>query len=87
MTVVHVPSPLFSYTGGRAEIEGTGATMADVLDDLETRYPGLRFRIVDEQDRIRPTIFFTVNGRVVREISQPLSLGDDVRIVAALSGG
>lgn len=87
MTVVHVPSPLFSYTGGRAKVEGAGATLAEVLEGLETRYPGFRFRIVDEQDRIRPTILFTVNGRVVREISEALAPGDEVHIIAALSGG
>ena len=53
MTVVHVPSPLFSYTGNRAQVTATGATLAEILDDLDRRFPGFKFRVVNEQDRIR----------------------------------
>ena len=87
MSVVHVPSPLFSYTGGRAKVESAGATVAEVLEGLEHEYPGLRFRIVDEQDRIRPTILFTVEGRVIRKISESVAPEEEIHIVATLSGG
>ena len=50
---VFIASPLHSYTGGRGEVECAGATVAEVLAELDRRYPGLRFRVVDEQDRIR----------------------------------
>jgi molybdopterin converting factor small subunit len=84
---VIIPSPLHSYTGRRAEVEAEGGTLATLLDDLDARYPGIRFRIIDEQDQIRPHILFFVNGTVVREIAQPLGAGDEVHIVASLSGG
>jgi molybdopterin synthase sulfur carrier subunit len=87
MTVVRVPSPLFSYTGGRAEVVASGATLIDLLADLDRRYPGLRFRVVDEQDRVRPTILFHVNGRIIRDLSENVAERDEVQIVAALSGG
>ena len=87
MSVVRIPSPLFSYTEARAEVEGRGATLGEVLADLDRRYPGLRFRIVDEQDRIRPTIVITVSGERASGISTPVSASDVVQIVAALSGG
>jgi molybdopterin converting factor small subunit len=86
MTVVHVPSPLHSYTK-KAEVDAAGATLSAVLDDLERRYPGFRFRVVDEQGRIRPTILFYVNGVVTRTLDQPVTAADDVHIIAALSGG
>jgi len=87
MTVVHVPSPLYSYTRNRAEVEADGATLEAVLEDLDRRYPGFRFRVVDEQGKIRPTILFYVNGQVSRTLAQPVGAGDDVHIIAALSGG
>ena len=59
---VVLPSPLFSYTGGQQELDGAGASVAQLLEFLESRYVGMRHRIVDEQDRIRPHIRFFVNG-------------------------
>ena len=83
---VHIPSALRSYTD-RAETEANGATLAALLLDLERRYPGIRFRMVDEQERIRRHIRIFVNGGQVREFAQPLSAADEVVIVQALSGG
>ena len=87
MVLVHVPSPMYSYTQNRAEIEADGATLEAILQDLDRRYPGFRFRVVDEQGRIRPTILFYVNGQVTRTLSQAVGGTDDVHIIAALSGG
>lgn len=84
---VFLPSPLVSYTQGRREIEASGATVAGVLSALESRYPGLRFRIVDEQGRIREHIRFFVNETQIRELSVPVAPSDEIHIIAALSGG
>ena len=65
------------------EAEASDATLAD----LDRRYPGIRFRMIDEQDRIRRHIRIFVNGGQVRELSQPLDATDEVVIVQALSGG
>jgi molybdopterin converting factor small subunit len=83
---VHIPSALRSYTQ-RSETQASGDTLAAVLEDLDRRYAGIRFRMIDEQDRIRPHIRIFVNGEQVRELSRPLSPSDDVVIVQALSGG
>ena len=85
MTVI-IPTPLRSYTG-RREVEADGPTLDAVLCDLDRRYPGLRFRVVDEQDRLRPHVRFFVNGAAVSALSHPLSPGDALVIVPALSGG
>ena len=58
---VLIPSALRSYTE-HSEAEASGATLAAVLADLDRRYAGIRFRMVDEQDRIRPHIRIFVNG-------------------------
>lgn len=83
---VLIPSPLRSYTGER-EVEASGATMAAVLADLDRRYPGIRFRVVDEQDRMRPHVRFFVNGEQVFDLARPLDPSDELQIVQALSGG
>ena len=50
---VRIPTPLRSYTGNAANVEVDGATVAEVLANLDARYPGIRFRVVDEQGRLR----------------------------------
>jgi len=83
---VLIPSALYSYTG-RGEIAADGATLAAVLADLDRLYPGIRFRMIDEQDRMRPHIRFFVKGKQVHDLSQPLGATDELIIVQALSGG
>ncbi|MCC7046781.1 MAG: MoaD/ThiS family protein [Alphaproteobacteria bacterium] len=83
---VLIPGPLRSYTRER-EVEASGATLAELLADLERRYPGLRFRMIDEQDRMRRHIRFFVNGEQAFDIKRPLAPSDSVQIVQALSGG
>jgi len=83
---VHIPGALRSYTE-RSEAQSSGETLAAVLADLDRQYAGIRFRMIDEQDRIRPHIRIFVNGKQVRELSHPLRETDEVIIVQALSGG
>lgn len=83
---VLIPTPLLSYTE-RKEVEASGATLASLVADLNRRYPGIRFRIIDEQDRMRAHIRFFVNGAQVFDLSHPLAAADEVAIVQALSGG
>ena len=83
---VLIPSSLRSYTE-RSEAQASGSTLAAVLADLERQYPGIRFRMISEQDRIRPYIRIFVNGEQVFELARPLGASDEVAIVQALSGG
>ena len=84
---ISIPSQLHSYTGGASVVDGQGQSLAEVLAWLDGEFPGLKFRIVDEQDQIRPHIRFFVDGRMAREISHPVGPDDVVKIVGALSGG
>ncbi len=83
---VLIPSPLLSYTKER-EVEAAGATVAELLRDLDRQYPGIRFRVVDEQDAMRPHMRFFVNGEQVFDIAHALRPSDEVVLVQALSGG
>ena len=77
---------LRAYTGSdTAELDA--GTLAAALDELERRHPGLRFRIVDEQDRIRQHIAVFLNKQQVHDLATPLSPSDGLRIIGALSGG
>ncbi len=84
---VHVAALLHSYTRGAGTVEARGTTLDEVLQDLDHRFPGIRFRVVDEQDRLRPHVRFFVNGSDVRDGATPLREGDQVHIIGALSGG
>ncbi len=83
---VHIPTPLRSYTN-QSVVEANGATLAELCDDLERQFPGIRFRVVNEQDEIREHIKVFVNQNIAENLSAPLKPGDDIRIIMAISGG
>ena len=84
---VLLPSPLADYTAHAREVEAEGATLAELFADLDRRYPGLRFRVIDEQDAIRPHIKIFVNREQAPTMARRLAPTDEVLVVAALSGG
>jgi len=84
---VYVPSALRSYTGQKDEVEADGATLEEVLRELDGRYPGFRFRIIDEQDSIRPHIKIFVNYELASDLNIVLRGEDEISILLALSGG
>ena len=81
-----IPTPLRSYTKKR-QVEADGVTVGAVLADLDRQFPGIRFRMVDEQDQMRRHMRLFVNGEQVFDLSRPLKTTDDIAIVQALSGG
>jgi sulfur-carrier protein len=85
--IVVIPGPLHSYTQGRSRTECEAASLAGLLDVLDARYPGMRFRMVDEQERIRPHIRIYADGVPVTSLAARLDAPCEVLIVAALSGG
>jgi sulfur-carrier protein len=84
---VRVASPLRSYTGGAATVAASGATIAELLADLERRFPGMRFRMIDEQDSIRPHIRLYAGTREVRAVSERMGDESVLHLICALSGG
>jgi len=84
---VHIPGALRSYTAQRGEVQVEGSTLAEVLAGLDRLHPGIRFRIITEQDTIRPHIRIFVNDEQAQTLTAPLEHEDRIYIVCALSGG
>ena len=84
---VHVGSVLYEYTGGRSEVTATGSTVTAVLDDLERRFPGLRFRVIDEQGKVRTLMRIFRGSQPVASLAERVDARDELHVLAALSGG
>ena len=84
---VYVPTPLRSYTHQKSQVEAEGHTLDELVRDLDRRYPGSRFRIIDEQDQIREHIKIFVNQEQVQTLAVPLQPSDEVQVICAISGG
>ena len=83
---VLIPSALHSYSG-RPWVEASGATVGEVLADLDRRFPGIRFRMIDEQGGIRRHIRLFYRQAQVFDLTAPVSDDGELLIVQALSGG
>ena len=88
---IAIPTPLRSYVGDAAEVVVAVATpaptLADALAALDTKYPGIRFRMIDEAGRVRPHIQIFVNATIERNPTARLPADARIMIVGALSGG
>jgi molybdopterin synthase sulfur carrier subunit len=84
---VRIASPLRSYTGGAATVTASGATVAEILADLERRFPGMRFRMIDEQGGIRPHIRLYAGTREIHDLGERLDEERVLHLICALSGG
>jgi hypothetical protein len=92
---VRIPSPLRSYTQGHDAVvvtlpelaPGNAPPLRAILAALDSSFPGIRFRMVDEQGKVRPHIAIFVGTQAVRDLATPVPPKTDVMIVAALSGG
>lgn len=83
---VLIPSPLRSCTN-IAWVQAQGTTVGEVLADLYRRYPGIRFRMIDERTRMRRHVRFFVNQRQTFDPEHPLGEADELHVVQARSGG
>ena len=84
---VRIPTPLRSYTAQQSAVEAEGATVDDLLRDLDRQFPGIRFRVVDEQNRLRKHMKIWVGQDACRDLSTPVTDADEVTLMQALSGG
>ena len=87
---IRIPTPLQKLTGNQAEIAASGATMKELLTDLEKQFPGIKERLYDEKGALRRFINFYVNNEDIRFLkgeATPVKEGDEVSIVPAIAGG
>lgn len=84
---VRIPTPLRSYTHDQAVVDADGGTVSEVLDDLDRQFPGIRFRMIDEQGQVRQHMKLWVGQEPVAALSEAVRDSDEVTIMQALSGG
>ena len=84
---VRVPSVLRSYTDGAARVDAIGSTPAELLTRLDERFPGLLFRVVDEQGRLRAHMKVFIGNDSVRDLDEAIPHGVEMTVMQALSGG
>ena len=85
--IVHIPSPLRSYTGEVSRVEASGESVGDLLLDLDGRYPGLRFRVVDEHGLLREHIKLFLDEQPVEDLATLAGGAAVLHVISALSGG
>lgn len=84
---VRISSPLLSYTKGISEIEIDKPNLNETLDELDRQFPGIKFRFIDEQDKVRRHMTIFVNGVTIKDIFIPLETNSEIFIVQLISGG
>lgn len=78
---------LYSYTGGLKVVEVDAMTVGGAIAAVDSRFPGVAFRLIDEQNRIRPHVNVFLGEQSVRDLDAAVSAGSEIYIVGALSGG
>ena len=87
MPTVYIPTLLQAVTGGKSAVEVDGATVRQVIDNLENVHPGIRERLTD-QGKLRPNISVAVDGEVTpMGLLEPVGPTSEVHFVAAIKGG
>ncbi len=90
MAKVRIPTPLRKFTGGSDEVSAAGATIAQVVADMESHYPGIKERLCEADGRVRRFVNIYVNGddiRFLANLDTAVKEGDEVSIVPAIAGG
>ena len=85
--IVRIPSPLRSYTKQKSELDVHGKTIDELLVNIDRQYPGIRFRMIDEQGRIRQHIKIFINTDEIHSLTGTIKSADVIHIICALSGG
>ena len=87
---VRIPTILRTYTGGESEVSAGGATLAEVLDDLDATYSGIKGRILDDAGELRRFVNVDVGNEDVRfrdGLATPTPGGTQISVIPAVAGG
>jgi len=87
---VRIPTPLQKLTGGNGEVSAEGATVKEVLEDMEKNYPGIRERLYSEEGELRRFINIYINDEDIRFLdsdNSPVKDGDVISVIPAIAGG
>jgi sulfur-carrier protein len=87
---VRIPTILRTYTGGESEVSATGTDLAEVLDDLDANFSGIKGRILDESGELRRFVNVYVDNDDVRfldNLATPTPDGTQISVIPAVAGG
>lgn len=87
---VLIPTPLQKLTGGNAEVQAEGGTVAAVVANLEQQFPGIKDRLCDDQGRLRRFVNVYLGGEDIRFLNSEETAvkdGDELSIIPAIAGG
>ena len=90
MSSVFIPSPLRRYTAGQSKVQVSGATISELIENLERQYPGVKSRLCDESGQIKRYVNVFVNDEEIRALqgaNTRLADKDEITIVPAMAGG
>lgn len=90
MATVRIPTPLRKLTQGKEEVAAAGATVGEVISDLEKNYPGIKSRICDDDGKVRRFVNIFANDEDIRHLQNldtPIGDKDEISIVPAIAGG
>ncbi len=90
MATIRIPTPLRKLTEGKEQVTAQGATIADLIVDLEKNFPGIKARICDDNGNVRRFVNIFANDEDIRFLSNletPVKDTDEVSIVPAIAGG
>ncbi len=90
MTTVRIPSPLRRYTNGQSKVESNGTNVAELLENLEAQFPGIKSRLCDDNGQIKRYVNVFVNDEEIRTLQgseTSLTDNDEVSIIPAMAGG
>ena len=90
MATVRIPSPLRRYTNNQSKVEGNGASITELIENLENQYPGVKSRLCDETGQIKRYVNIFVNGEEIRTLQgsdTTVTESDEVSIIPAMAGG
>ena len=89
-TTVRIPTPLRRVTDGQDKVDAEGATLREVIESIDSQFPGINARICDDDGNLRNFVNVFVNGEDVRfmdGVDSATSDGDEISIVPAVAGG
>ncbi|RKH10018.1 MoaD/ThiS family protein [Corallococcus sp. CA053C] len=90
MTTIRIPTPMRTLTRNQAEVQASGATVGDVLKDLDARYPGMGARLFDERGAVRRYVNIFLNDedvRALKSLETPVTDADRITLIPAMAGG
>jgi molybdopterin synthase sulfur carrier subunit len=90
MAIVRIPSPLRRYTNSQSKVQSNGGSIAELLDNLETQYPGIKTKLCDESGNIKRYVNIFVNDEEIRTLQgaeTAITDKDEVSIIPAMAGG